>query len=139
MDKALLDTDIFSEILKGRNESVARNAIAYRQQFGRYTLSAITVMEVVKGLQQVSRHDHIDVLLSALSAEEVLAFNRETAQIAGRIYGELERTGRPIGRADPMVAAIALQHKLVLVTGNVNHFERIQSLGFPLLLCDWRS
>ena len=139
MDKALLDTDIFSEILKGRNESVARNASAYRQQFRRYTLSAITVMEVVKGLQQVNRHDHIDVLLSALSAEEILAFDRETAQVAGRIYGELERTGRPIGRADPMVAAIALQHKLVLVTGNVKHFERIQSLGFPLSVCDWRT
>jgi predicted nucleic acid-binding protein len=38
-----------------------------------------------------------------------------------------------------MVAAIALQNDLVLVTGNLKHFARIQSLGFPLSLQDWRN
>ena len=47
MDKTLLDTDILSEVLKGRNQTVARNAVAYRQHFGHYALSAITVMEAL--------------------------------------------------------------------------------------------
>ena len=38
-----------------------------------------------------------------------------------------------------MVAAIALQHNLVLVTGNTKHFERILNLGYPLSLHDWRN
>jgi hypothetical protein len=33
----------------------------------------------------------------------------------------LDRTGQPIGKADPMIAAIALQHSLELVTGNTAH------------------
>lgn len=139
MDKVLLDTDIFSEVLKGRNEKVTRNATAYRRHFGQYTVSAITVMEVVKGLQKAQRADQIPSLLAALAGEEILPFDEEAAELAGRIYGELERTGQPIGRADPMVAAIALQHKLVLVTGNMHHFERILGLGFPLSLHDWRK
>lgn len=139
MDKALLDTDIFSEILKGHNQTVARNATSYRQHFGRYTLSAITVMEVVKGLQQAGRPDRIEDLLPLLAAEEVLSFDQVSAELAGRIYGELERAGQPIGRADPMVAGIALEHNLVLVTGNTKHFERILNLGFPLSLQDWRK
>ncbi|MBX9790016.1 MAG: PIN domain-containing protein [Pirellulales bacterium] len=110
MDKVLLDTDIFSEVLKGRNRTVARNATAYREHFGRYTLSAITVMEVVKGFQKAERPDRIQSLLASLSTEEILPLDRKAAELAGRIYGELERTGQPIGRADPMVAAIALQH-----------------------------
>jgi tRNA(fMet)-specific endonuclease VapC len=38
-----------------------------------------------------------------------------------------------------MIAAIALQHGLALVTGNTKHFDRIRQLGFPLSLLDWRN
>ena len=48
MNKSLLDTDILSEIIKGFDQTVARNAATYRQSYGHYTLSAITVMEIVQ-------------------------------------------------------------------------------------------
>ena len=57
---------------------------------------------------------------------------------SGHKATDLERTGQPIGRADPMIAAIALQHGLTLVTGNQSHYQRIQQLGYPLLLDNWR-
>jgi tRNA(fMet)-specific endonuclease VapC len=116
MDGSLLDTDIFSEVLKGKNEAVAKNASAYRETFGRYTISAITVMEMV---QRIARKDRVSELLTALAAEEVLPFERSTAVLAGEILGELQRTGQRIGKADPMIAAIALDRRLVLVTGNI--------------------
>ena len=50
MDRALLDTDILSEVLKRRDQSVLGRANAYRGTHGRFTLSAATVMEVVRGL-----------------------------------------------------------------------------------------
>jgi predicted nucleic acid-binding protein len=37
-----------------------------------------------------------------------------------------------------MIAAIALVHGLELVTGNTAHYQRIQNLGYPLTLIDWR-
>jgi tRNA(fMet)-specific endonuclease VapC len=49
MDRALLDTDTFSEIIKAKNANVLREASEYRQQFGRYTISAVTLTEIVKG------------------------------------------------------------------------------------------
>ncbi len=55
MNKALLDTDIYSEILRGVNATVTAHARTYRQAHGRLTLSVITVMEMVKGLQKVQR------------------------------------------------------------------------------------
>ena len=39
MNKALLDTDIYSEVLKAKNPNVAQNAALYRQQHGVYTVS----------------------------------------------------------------------------------------------------
>jgi predicted nucleic acid-binding protein len=37
-----------------------------------------------------------------------------------------------------MIAAAALQHGLALATGNTDHSQRIQQLGYPLTLLDWR-
>ncbi len=47
MTRRLLDTDIFSEILKGIDPRVVTRATAYKAEIGRYTISTITVMEVV--------------------------------------------------------------------------------------------
>jgi len=139
MEPSLLDTDIFSEVLKGQNQKVTQNASLYRQQFGRYTISAPTITEMVKGFQKLGRADRIDALMKGLDSEEVLPFNREAALVAGQMYGELEKAGQPIGRLDPLIAAIAIVHNLRLVTGNTKHFERAIALGFPLKLGNWRN
>lgn len=139
MDKSLVDTDIFSEVLKGRDQIVAAHAGSYLGQHGRLTISAVTVMEIVKGFQQVQREDRLQSFLSVLAGLEVAPFDSEEAILAGRIYGDLQRTGQPIGRADPMIAATALVSGLVLVTGNTDHYERILRLGHPLRLANWRQ
>lgn len=138
MNKCLLDTDTYSEILKSVDPIVSRNAIVYRQARGFLTISTITVMEAIRGLQRVQSRKKLQNFLSAVAKEEVLAFDHPSAELAGRIAGDLERVGRPIGTADPMIAAIALTHGLELVTGNIAHFQRIQQLGYPLMLINWR-
>jgi tRNA(fMet)-specific endonuclease VapC len=138
VDKALLDTDILSEILKGVDRAVAARATTYRAIWGRYTVSTITVVEVVKGLHRVGREDAIQRFLSGLSLAELLTLDLQSAELAGRIYADLERTGQPIGRADPMIAAIALEHGLTLVSGNLSHYRRIEALGYGLKLENWR-
>jgi predicted nucleic acid-binding protein len=139
MDRALLDTDTFSEIIKAKNVNVLRKAREYRQQFGHYTISAVTLTEMVKGFQKRGRGDRIDGLVAGLAQEETLPLGFDAAILAGRIYGELEKAGQTIGRIDPFIAGTAITHELVLVTGNTKHFERIVALGFSLKLADWRE
>lgn len=138
MEQALLDTDMVSEIWRGKNAMVRERSGHYRQEFGQYTTSVITVIEVVRGFAKGGREEEIEACLDRFATEEVLAVDYTAAVLAGRIYGTLERTGQPIGRADPMIAAIALRHGLTLVTGNTDHFQRIVDLGFPLRLVNWR-
>jgi tRNA(fMet)-specific endonuclease VapC len=138
MNNALLDTDIYSDILRAVNATVIANARTYRRSYGRLTLSVITVMEMVKGFQQVQRPQKINDLLTHVGSEDVLELDQPAAELAGRIWGDLERTGQPIGLADPMIAAIALTHGMELVTGNSSHYQRIQQLGYPLTLVNWR-
>jgi len=138
MPKSLLDTDIFSELLKGVDQVVAQRATTYHATFGHYTISTITVMEIVKGLHKVGREERIQQFLQSLVQVEILALDERSAELAGRIFADLERTGQPIGRADPMVAAVALQHGLTLVTGNSAHYERVKALGYALDIENWR-
>jgi len=137
--KALLDTDMLSEILKGIDRRVATRAMAYRDAFGHYTISTITVMEIVKGLHKVQREERMQQFLDGLTTVELLTLDLQSSVLAGRMYADLERLGQPIGRADPMIAAIALHHGLTLVTGNTNHYQRIQELGYRLKLDNWRT
>ena len=139
MNRALIETDIFSEITKGVNPTVAAHAAAYRQAFSRYTISAVSYMEMVRGYQKKQATRPLRNFLVAVASEEVIPFDRASAELAGRIAGELERIGHPIGLADPMIAALALTHGLELVTGNTAHFQRVQQLGYPLTLTNWRQ
>jgi tRNA(fMet)-specific endonuclease VapC len=138
VNKALLDTDIYSEVLKAKNPTVAQNAAIYRQQHGVYTVSVITVMEVVQGFHRVQNARRLLNFLKAVALEHVIVFDQPSAELAGRISGDLEGTGQSIGLADPMIAAVALEHGLELATGNTAHFQRIQQLGYPLTLANWR-
>ncbi len=139
MSRSLLDTDIFSEILKGIDPRVAGRATAYKADFERYTISTITVMEVVKGFHKVQREEEIEGFLSGLPSVEILTLDTRSSELAGRIYGDLERLGQTIGRADPLIAGIALRYRLTLVTGNLAHYRRIQHLGYELDLENWRE
>ena len=139
MNKGLLDTDIFSELGKGVDRAVVRNGAAYRAAFGRYTTSAVTVMEIVRGLHKKQATRQLQTFLANVATEEVLPLDRDAAELAGRIEGDLERVGLPIGRADPMIAAIALRHGLELVSGNTSHYQRVRQVGYPLVLRDWRA
>jgi tRNA(fMet)-specific endonuclease VapC len=139
VDKALLDTDILSEVLKGVDPQVVARAASYRAAFGQYTISLVSVVEVVKGFQRRNQEPRLQQFLTGLAAMELLSLDLASTELARRIYGDPERTGQTIGRMDPLIAAVAIAHDLVLVSGNQAHYPRIQALGYALKLDNWRS
>ena len=84
MNKALLDTDILSEVAKGTDQNVARNASAHRQAHRFLTLSVISVREVIQGYQRVGRSSRIQAFRNAIASEEVLSFDQAAADVAGQ-------------------------------------------------------
>jgi predicted nucleic acid-binding protein len=138
MNKTLLDTDILSEILKARDPNVAAVAARYLAEHQRLTLSVVSVFEIIRGYRRVKREAKVESFERALSSCEVLGFDDRAARLAGKIYADLELRGRPVGMPDVMIAAVALQHDLVLASGNVQHFEAIRSAGYALELINWR-
>ena len=139
MDKSLLDTDTFSQVLRRYSPAIVFRTAAYLTEFEQLTISAITVTEIVKGWQKRQREDRIQQFISDLQAVEILYLSLDTHILVGRILADLERSGQPIGFADTAIAAIALQNNLTLVTGNLNHYQRILELGHPLKLDTWKT
>jgi tRNA(fMet)-specific endonuclease VapC len=135
----MLDTDIFSEFLRGRNSAVATRAGAYQHEFGQFTISAVTLMEMCSGWQRLGQIERSDAVLERISTWQVLPIDGEIAALAGRIDGDLIRQGQAIGIADALIAATALHHGLVLATGNGAHYLRLQPLGYPINVDDWRA
>jgi tRNA(fMet)-specific endonuclease VapC len=58
----------------------------------------------------------------------VLPFESEDAEVAGEIRADLERTGKPIGAYDLLIAGQAIRNKVTLVTANVSEFARVKGL-----------
>ncbi|MEH2110191.1 type II toxin-antitoxin system VapC family toxin [Nostoc sp.] len=138
VEKSLLDTDILSEIIKRVNPRIIVKANNYLSQFDKYTISAITVIEILEGWQKRKQEKRLQQFLTIVASQEILSFDLTEAVLAGKIYADLETTGKRIGYPDCMIAAIAISHNLTLVTGNLSHYQRIQDLNYSLRLDNWR-
>jgi len=57
-----------------------------------------------------------------------LDVDRSVASKAGDIAAKLQKLGAPIGVNDCLIGGTALVHKLVLVSRNVRHFEKVTDL-----------
>ncbi len=76
-----------------------------------------------------------------LPSVTVLPFDVGVAREFGRIRASLEESGELLSDADIQIAATSIYHGLTLVTGNLRHFARFETLGLSLsnVLSDARS
>jgi predicted nucleic acid-binding protein len=137
--KVLVDTDMLSEVERAKNAQILARARAYEEQHGAMSISVLTVYEVMHGWHQVNRADRGEAFLKWLKGADLVKFDFDCARLAGMIGGALDRTGQRIGFVDVGLAATAIQMGYVLVTGNVEHFERVRAAGFDLEIQNWRE
>lgn len=121
----MLDTDSVSYALRGHGR-VGERMLAHLPS--ELCVSAITVAELRYGAdKRDSRKLHklidkfiADVVPRPIGEMEALRY--------GKVMIELESRGTPIGQFDALIAAHALALKLVLVTNNAKHFDRVLGL-----------
>ena len=139
MKQAILDTDILSYVLGNRFPDVDAKAKQYFRVFRYFSISVITVSEIIKGLEATENYTGMAAFRSRVDEFEVFPIETDEALVAGNILGALSRTALPIGDLDPFIAATAIVNQRPLVTNNVDHYQRIIALGFPLTLERWRD
>ncbi len=129
----LFDTDTLSNLGKARPSPRLLRKLAAAP--GPIYTSAITVAEILKGAHKSQNPPlFIQKLHDALqSLSGVLPFDRQAAEVYGKIAADLERQGLTIGFPDLQIAAIALSRNLAVISHNFNHFRRVPGLKFD----DW--
>jgi tRNA(fMet)-specific endonuclease VapC len=125
--KYLLDTDVFSLMVKGHDDAI--NARMQALGKGEATLSAITTGEFFYGVAHapvsVLREKRAQRLIDFFG---VLPLGAEVASSYGQIRADLRAKGTPIGPNDMWLAAQAKTHGLVMVTRNTREFKRVKGL-----------
>ncbi len=130
----LLDTNVCIRILNGSSPPVAARLQATNPSDVR--LCSVVKAELFYGARKSARIDENLRLLRRFFAPLVsLPFDDRCADEAGLIRLDLERSGRPIGPNDLLIAATARAHDLVLVTGNTREFDRVPGLRVD----DWEG
>lgn len=135
MPSALLDTDTLSEVMKGRDPQVLQHAQRYLARHSCFTFSIITRYEILRGLKAKEATRQIATFEERCRQSIVLPLTDEVIVQAADIYADLYRQGQLISDADILVAATALVHGLVLITGNTAHFGRVSGLCIE----SWRA
>ena len=123
----LLDTDTFSEMVKGVNAKIVKRLDTL--QSGDAGLSVITRGEIAFGVQihslKASAKQRLDRLLDVI---ETLPLPANAANSYGELRAHLRRLGTPIGPNDLWIAAHARAANLILVTNYVGEFSRVPKL-----------
>jgi predicted nucleic acid-binding protein len=125
----LFDTDILSRVAKSDPPRPLIDRLARIPRVLQFTTS-INAAEIIYGACRTTRHDELIRAFEGLVLPRitVLPFDLESARIFGRLKASLEKQGRPRSEPDLRIAAIALQHGLTVVTGNVRHFAHMPGL-----------
>ena len=125
----LLDTNVVIAFLNG-NKTVAERIA---DNIEKIALSALVVAELnygAKASQNAARN--LDKLTRLLDVVQTVPFDLECAESFGTIKSKLRSIGKPTGEVNTLIAATAIAHKAVLVTGNKKHFERIDGLRIEM-------
>jgi len=129
MKECLIDTDILSYYLKG-NENVIKNVKNYLGQgdFSRLSISEISYFEILAGLEFRNASRQIHVFESFIEKCKIIKLSIPSIKISANEYGILRKKGINIGTPDLLIAGIAIENNLKLVTNNEKHFKEISKL-----------
>lgn len=124
----LLDTCVISELVAKRPNPSVVTWIDTQLPTDLH-LSVITIGEIAKGTSKLAPSRRKDSLTTWLNqtlpnrfGERILGIDTATMMLWGDMVGRLEKQGTPMPLLDSLIAAIAIQNSLRLVTRNIDDF-----------------
>ena len=119
----LLDTNIVVRLFAG--DKAVQNWLDKAPEI---YIPSIVLGELFYGAQKSANVESNTLKIIEFSSySATLPCDSETAKHYGEIKNQLKKKGRPIPENDVWIGAIAKQHNLTLVTGDL-HFNEIESI-----------
>lgn len=127
--KALLDTCVISELISKQPNPKVVEFVDSLEPEDVY-LSVITIGEIVKGVEKLSKSRRKMDLQAWLKDDLLVRFEGNIVVLDtdvliewGKLTTRLESAGKTMPAIDSLIAATALVKKMTLVTRNVSDFE----------------
>lgn len=127
MNRALIDTDILSYFLKG-NSTVTQNFKKYLEHYDLIEISLITYYEITGGLLAKNALKQLNIFEEFIAENLVIPITERSAKISGELYSTLRQSGKTVDDIDLLIAGIAIENEMLLITNNESHFDRIPGL-----------
>ena len=127
MNRVLIDTDILSYYFKG-DKRVLSNFETYLGYYELIEISIITYYEIVGGLLAKNALKQLSVFEDFVAENIVIPMTESSAKISAELYSTLRQQGKTVDDIDLLIAGVAIDNDLTLVTNNENHFNRIYGL-----------
>jgi tRNA(fMet)-specific endonuclease VapC len=122
----LLDTNICIRVLRERDE---RLRARFKAETSGLCTSSVVLHELLFGAARSARPDHQREQVHRLMARmPMMPFDDEAADHAADIRADLSAKGRMIGAYDLLIAGHARSRGLIVVTGNLGEFLRVDGL-----------
>ena len=131
----LLDTNTVVALLRDKPPQVRERYRRAESSGDHLAVPSVVLFELWYGVEKSSHiQENTERLRVLLSGDlELLAFDDDDAETAGRVRATLERSGTPIGAYDLLIAGQALRRGFTLVTANTSEFSRVRGLNWV----DW--
>ena len=123
----MLDTNIVSDLVRQPHGRISARIAEVGET--RVCTSIIVAAELRSGAAKRASSRLSAQLEAVLGALDVLAFEPPADAVYGELRARLERTGKPIGANDLLIAAQALALRHTVVTDNELEFSRIEHLS----------
>jgi predicted nucleic acid-binding protein len=115
--RLLLDTSVLIDVLRSRNQR--RELLVEMVRAGHtLTTTALNVAELYAGMRP-GEESRTEAFLGGLECFEL---SGSAARLAGKLKNTWAKRGRTLALADTIVAAVAIEHKCVLLTDNKKDF-----------------
>jgi tRNA(fMet)-specific endonuclease VapC len=126
----LFDTDVLSNIVKANPSEMLLKKLGKLPKESQYT-SAINIGEIYYGANRSSRRDQIikAFIERVFPNVNIVSFDETSGKLFGELKVNLEKQGIVCSEPDLRIASIAIQHDLILITGNTKHFKQIPDLS----------
>jgi tRNA(fMet)-specific endonuclease VapC len=134
MNRALIDTDILSYYFKG-DKNVVPFFNTYLDKFGFIEISIITYYEILSGLNFKRAVNHLQMFEKFVKENSIVPLSQQSCKISSDIYSDLRNKGILIDSMDLLIAGIAIENQMTLITNNDKHFERISYLSIE----NWKT
>ena len=125
----MLDTDISSYIIKRRPAALVEK---FEKHGETLNVSVITAAELRFGAEKAARPTLADLVEAYLERLAILDWTNEVTHHYARLRSELERSGKPIGNMELLIASHAVSQGMTVVTNNLKHFSNVSGLKVEL-------